>query len=78
MMAVSAAIMAANGVQVDEVRVVDHDLAPGVAPDMTRHGAARDDWPALYQRVREWNPVGTWRVPRATRSAGAAGDEDEP
>ena len=52
MMAVSAAIMAANGVQVDEVRVVDHDLAPGVAPDMTRHGAARDDWPALYQRVR--------------------------
>jgi len=36
LMAVSSAIMAANGVQVDEVRAVDHDLAPGVQPDMTR------------------------------------------
>jgi len=28
-MAVSTAIMAANGVVVDEVRAVDHHLAPG-------------------------------------------------
>ena len=52
LMAVSAAIMQANGVQVDEVRAVDHHLAPGVQPDMTEHGAERDDWPALYERVR--------------------------
>ena len=51
LMAVSAAIMRANGVHVDEVRAVDHHLAPGVQPDMTAHGAARDDWPALYERV---------------------------
>ncbi|MGQ0573599.1 MAG: flavodoxin family protein [Pseudonocardia sp.] len=52
LMAMSTAIMAANGVHVDEVRAVDHHLAPGVQPDMTEHGAERDDWPALRERVR--------------------------
>ncbi len=51
LMAVSAAIMRANGVLVEEVRAVDHHLAPGVQPDMTEHGAERDDWPALYEQV---------------------------
>jgi multimeric flavodoxin WrbA len=44
--------MAANGVTVEEVRAVDHDLAPGVWPDMREHGAATDDWPAIYERVQ--------------------------
>ena len=48
----SKAIMDANGVTVDEVRAVDHELAPGVWPDMREHGAERDDWPALYERVQ--------------------------
>ena len=47
----SIAIMRRLGVQVDLVRAVDHHLAPGVYPDMTEHGAARDDWPALHARV---------------------------
>jgi len=47
----SKAIMDANRVTVDEVRAVDHELAPGVWPDMREHGAERDDWPALYERV---------------------------
>ena len=51
LMAVSAAIMRAQGVAVDEIRAVDHEIAPGVYPDMTEHGAARDDWPALARRV---------------------------
>lgn len=51
-MAVSTAIMRANGVEVDEIRAVDHDLAPGVRPDMTQRGAASDEWPALYERVK--------------------------
>lgn len=38
----SIAIREANGVAVDQVRAVDHDLAPGVYPDMTEHGAAGD------------------------------------
>jgi multimeric flavodoxin WrbA len=48
----SSAIMAANGVAVEEVRAVDHELAPGVWPDMRDHGAERDEWPALYERVQ--------------------------
>jgi multimeric flavodoxin WrbA len=48
----SKAIMDANRVTVDEIRAVDHELAPGVWPDMREHGAERDDWPALYERVQ--------------------------
>ncbi|WP_372593536.1 flavodoxin family protein [Actinotalea sp.] len=51
LMDVSAAIMRAQGVEVDEIRAVDHEIAPGVYPDMTERGAARDDWPALARRV---------------------------
>ncbi len=45
------AIMRRNGVQVEVVRAVDHEIATGVQPDMTAHGAERDDWPAIYERV---------------------------
>lgn len=47
----SAHIMEKNGVTVDHIRAVDHDIAPGVWPDMTEHGAASDEWPALQERV---------------------------
>lgn len=49
----SADILRQQGVEVEVVRVVDHDLAPGVQPDMTEHGAASDAWPQLWARVRE-------------------------
>ena len=48
----SRAIMASNGVETDLIRAVDHELAPGVYPDMREHGAERDDWPELYERVQ--------------------------
>lgn len=48
---VSAGVMRAQGMQVDIVRPVDLQLAPGVQPDMTQHGFERDDWPALSKRV---------------------------
>ena len=51
LMRISEAIMERNGVEVDFVRAVDHDLAPGVWPDMREHGAATDEWPELYERV---------------------------
>jgi multimeric flavodoxin WrbA len=47
----SAAIMAANGVEVDQLRAVDHDIASGVWPDMTEHGWDADEWPQLQERV---------------------------
>ena len=52
LMAVSRAIMEKQGVAVDTVRLVDHDIARGVYPDMTEHGWARDDWPEIWTRVK--------------------------
>jgi len=48
----SAAIMSRHGVQVDQIRAVDHDIATGVHPDMTQHGWATDEWPQLWPRVQ--------------------------
>jgi multimeric flavodoxin WrbA len=45
------AIMDANGVAVDMPRPVDHEIPPGVYPDMTEHGWERDDWPGIYEKV---------------------------
>lgn len=47
----SASILRAEGVDVEIIRTVDHDLPPGVQPDMTEHGAASDTWPELWRRV---------------------------
>jgi multimeric flavodoxin WrbA len=48
---ISSEIMARQGVAVEEVRAIDHDIATGVWPDMSEHGWDRDDWPALFERV---------------------------
>ena len=48
---ISSEIMGRQGVAVEEVRAIDHDIATGVWPDMTEHGWARDDWPAIFERV---------------------------
>src|SRR5664279_285513 len=47
----SAAIMRKNGVQVEVVRAVDHDIATGVYTDMTEHGWKTDVWPDIYEQV---------------------------
>jgi multimeric flavodoxin WrbA len=39
------------GVTVSEVRTVDHEIPPGVWPDMTEHGYPGDDFPALYREL---------------------------
>ncbi len=52
LIAISRAILAKNGVQVEVLRPVDYDIAYGVYPDMTEHGWERDDWPALYEKVK--------------------------
>ena len=46
------AIMRREGVEVEHLRMVDHQVAPGVYPDMAEHGWERDDWPELFQRVQ--------------------------
>jgi multimeric flavodoxin WrbA len=48
---ISRAILEKNGVAVEALRPVDHDIAYGVWPDMTEHGWAKDDWPQIYEKV---------------------------
>ena len=38
LMDISMEIMRRNGVEVEGIRAVDHDIATGVWPDMTEHG----------------------------------------
>jgi len=49
---ISWAIMEKNGMSVEVLRPVDHDIAYGVYPDMTAQGWATDAWPGIYQRVK--------------------------
>ena len=49
---IARAIMEKNGVAVDVLRPVDFNLAYGVYPDMTEHGWDKDDWPAIYEKVK--------------------------
>jgi len=44
-------IMRAQGVQVESIRAIDHDIAIGVWPDMTEHGWETDAWPEIYAKV---------------------------
>ena len=49
---IARAIMEKNGVSVETLRPIDHDLAFGVYPDMTEQGWDKDDWPAIYEKVK--------------------------
>jgi multimeric flavodoxin WrbA len=51
LMDISAEIMRRQGVEIDSIRAVDHDIATGVWPEMTEHGWESDEWPALFERV---------------------------
>ena len=48
---ISMEIMRRQGVTVDVIRAVDHDIATGVWPDMTEHGWERDEWPEIFEKV---------------------------
>jgi len=51
LLAIATGIMERAGVRVDEVRTVDHEIPPGVWPDMTAQGYDRDDFPEIYQSL---------------------------
>jgi multimeric flavodoxin WrbA len=48
---ISTNIMRKQGVTVEVVRAIDHDIATGVWPDMTQRGWERDEWPEIFPRV---------------------------
>ncbi len=47
----SIAVLEEQGVAVETIRALDHDIATGVQPDMTEHGWDRDDWPGIFDKV---------------------------
>lgn len=53
LMDVSKAIMIKEGVKIDEIRLIDHQVASGVYPDMTEYGWDVDEWPALFKRIEQ-------------------------
>ena len=52
LMNVSRAIMDTQGVATEMIRLVDHDIAHGVYPDMTEHGWQSDVWPQIWAHVK--------------------------
>jgi len=55
LISMSAQIMEDNGIHLDIIRAVDHNIAFGVYPDMTEHGWEKDDWPAIQKKVMDAN-----------------------
>ena len=51
LMDLSIGVMEKNGVSVDSIRAIDHDIATGVWDDMTEHGWENDAWPEILPKV---------------------------
>ncbi|MCA1758556.1 MAG: NAD(P)H-dependent oxidoreductase [Bacteroidales bacterium] len=51
LMAVSKSIMDKENVKTDEIRFIDHQVANGVYPDMTKHNWDKDEWPTLFEKI---------------------------
>ena len=51
LMDLSIGVMEKNGVSVDSIRAIDHDIATGVWDDMTEHGWDKDEWPEILPKV---------------------------
>lgn len=47
---ISIGIMKKQGVDVEVIRAIDHDIATGVYPDMTKQGWKSDEWPKIYEK----------------------------
>lgn len=47
----SVKLMQKNGVEVEVIRTIDHDIASGVQPDMREYGWDADEWPDIFKRI---------------------------
>lgn len=52
---ISKTILEKQGVHVEVIRAVDHNVPPGVYPDMTEHGWSIDEWPEIQRKVMDAN-----------------------
>lgn len=48
---VSKNILDKENVKHEEIRLVDHEVASGVYPDMTEHGWDKDQWPSIFKKI---------------------------
>ena len=55
LMDLSREIMIKEGVSTDNIRLVDHQIAYGVYPDMVEHGYEQDQWPGIFDKVLQSN-----------------------
>lgn len=53
LMSVAQEIMHKEGMSLETIRLVDHEIPPGVYPDMTEQGWGKDEWPELFERIIE-------------------------
>lgn len=51
LMEVSKKIMRKEGVRVETLRLIDHEVASGVYPDMTDYGWEKDAWPEIFKKI---------------------------
>ncbi|NNF20031.1 MAG: flavodoxin family protein, partial [Flavobacteriaceae bacterium] len=51
LMDVSIEIMQTEGVEVEVIRAVDHEIPHGVQPNMTEQGLDLDEWPSLFKTI---------------------------
>lgn len=47
----SIKLMQSLGATAEVIRVIDHDIATGIMPDMTEEGWKVDEWPELFKKV---------------------------
>lgn len=52
LLSLSQKLMNDNGVKTEVIRIIDHDIATGVYPDMTEYGWKTDKWPEIYKKVK--------------------------
>lgn len=48
----SQKIMEKHGLKTEVIRAIDHDIATGVYPDMTKQGWDKDEWPEIFKKVK--------------------------
>src|SRR5690606_7996595 len=51
LMDVAIGIMEKEKVKMNQIRFVDHEVPPGVYPDMTEHGWEKDEFPELLKTI---------------------------
>lgn len=49
----SMELMESHGATTELIRTIDHDIATGVMPDMTKEGWKTDEWPELFKKVEK-------------------------